>query len=231
MIKITNIRNYVNFTAELRNTIQIFPGHYCIGYIIYNMYCWIFGTSPTLLGIILAIGFALLPDIDVFLLVIDRIRGKKSGKFGVDFKHHEFPTHFPIIYSPLIVIVIIFPNTITVSIVTAVYLHLLVDSFYTSDGVKWLYPFKSNFYGLKNENTLGKHGIIWQHVYMKTPLYKLEFVLLVATGLILFLNHIIYYQSPIWAISLLGGLLLVFFIGAFLIERMHVKYVEKKVTE
>ena len=118
-----------------------------------------------------------------------------------------------------------------VSIATAVYLHLFVDSLYTSDGIKWLYPFKSEFYGLKNETTLGKHGIIWQHEYMKSPLYKLEFILLVGTGIIMWLNHIFYYQTPMWGIVLLGTLIIVFFVLAFLVERRHVKYVAIKVNE
>ncbi len=191
----------------------------------------VFGTIPTLLGIVLAIIFALLPDIDVFLLIIDQLRGKKSEKFGVDFKHHEYPTHFPIIYSPLIVLVIIIPNIYTVTIITAVYLHLFADSFYTSDGVKWLWPFNSKFYGLKNEKTLGKHGIFWQHEYNKTFSYKLEFVFLVLTCIIMWMNHIFYYQTPMWSIVLLGTLILCFFIVAFFVEKRHIKYVARKVKE
>ena len=141
------------------------------------------------------------------------------------------PTHFPIVYSPLIILVILLPNIYTISIVTVIYVHLFVDSFCTSDGIKWLYPFNKKYYGFLNDKTKGKHGILWQNEYMTTPLYKIEFVLLVATCSIMWLNHIFYYKAPTWGVALLGGLVICFLIGAFLVERVHVKYVKAKAIE
>lgn len=191
----------------------------------------VFGVTPTLLGIALAILFALLPDIDGILLIIRRIKGEKSKAFGAEFKHHEYPTHFPIIYSPLIILAIVLPNIYTISIVTGIYLHLFLDSFYTSDGIKWLYPLKDKYYGSLSEGIKGKHGMFWQSEYMGTPFYKLEFVFLVISCLILWLNHIFYYIAPIWAIGLLGGVIICFFGVAYLFERGHVKYIRAKVSE
>lgn len=189
------------------------------------------GIEPTILGIAISIIFALLPDIDGFLLVVSHFRRNSLDNPKIEFKHHGLPTHYPITYSPLILLAIFLPNIYTLSMVTSVYLHLLVDSFYTSDGIKWLYPFRKTYYRFCSEVTKEAHGIFWQHKYTRTPLYKIEFVLLVVGGCILWINHIVYYESPLWAITLIGALIVCFFIGAFIFERAHVKYVEKKAKE
>jgi hypothetical protein len=191
----------------------------------------ILGIAPTFLGIVVGVVFGVLPDFDVLIMLFSAMRGGKFKMDGLDFKHHEFPSHFPLIYSPLIVIVIIFPNIYTFTMISALYLHLFVDSFYTSDGIKWLYPFKDKYYSLQSEKIKGKHGILWAFEYKKTPLYKLEFVFLAIACLILWLNHIFYYRLLSWQLGLVGGLIICFLIGYFFLERARTRHFEKSMAE
>lgn len=186
---------------------------------------------PSLLGIAIGVVFGLLPDFDTVMILKDLIKGDKSKMDGLNFKHHSYPTHFPIVYSPLIVIMIIFPNIYTFTMVTALYLHLIVDSFYTSDGIKWLFPFKNDFFRFLSEKTKGKHGILWEHEYKETPMHKLELVLLIIAGSIVLLNHIFYYPTPVLYIWILGILILAFFIGFFLVDRARFGYIKKRAAE
>ncbi|MHA1266946.1 MAG: metal-dependent hydrolase [Candidatus Helarchaeota archaeon] len=211
--------------------IQAFPGHYFIGYLTYNLYLTILGINPTLPGIVFSILVALLPDIDAILLLFSYLTGKGGKSRGTEFRHHGLPSHYPIIYTPLLILLVFFPNIYTYSLISGIYLHLFVDSIYTSDGIKWLYPFKKEFYGFLNKQTKGKHGIFWLESYMKTPLYKIEFILMIIGLIILWLNHIFYYHIPLWGLLLLGSLLICFGIGAFLVERAHVRYVERIARE
>jgi len=180
---------------------------------------------------VIGVIFGLLPDVDVVIIIIALIKGDKSKIDGLDFKHHSYPTHFPLLYSPLIVITIIFPNIYTLTMVTALYLHLFADSFYTSDGIKWLYPFKNKFFAFQSEKTRGKHGILWEKEYKNTPLYHLEFVFLFIAGLFVLSNHIFYYPTPVWHAWLLGLLIIGFFIGFFFVDRARFAYIKKRVAE
>ena len=175
--------------------------------------------------------FSLLPDIDGMIFIISRIKGDKSKEGGLNFKHHAYPTHFPLLYSPLIVITIIFPNIYTFTMVTALYLHLFTDSFYTSDGIKWLYPFQNKYYCLLSEKTKGKYGILWENEYKGTAMHKLEFILLIIAGSIVLLSQIFYYSTPVEHIWLLGVLIIGFIIGFFFIERASLAHIKKKVAE
>jgi LexA-binding, inner membrane-associated putative hydrolase len=175
--------------------------------------------------------FGLLPDVDVVIIIIALIKGDKSKIDGLDFKHHAYPTHFPLLYSPLIVIMIIFPNIYTFTMVTALYLHLFTDSFYTSDGIKWLYPFQNKYFCFLSEKTKGKHGILWENEYKGTAMYKLEFILLIIAGSIVLLNHIFYYSTPVEYAWLLGMLIIGFIIGFFFVDRARFASIKKKAAE
>lgn len=150
---------------------------------------------------------------------------------GLDFKHHGFPTHFPVIYSPLIFVTIFFPNIYTLTMLSAVYFHLFADTFFSSDGIKWLYPLKDKFYSFLSENIRGKHGIFWEKEYKKTPLFKFEFVLLAMACLFVVINHLFYYQMPIWQVWLLGGLLICFYIGFIFVDRARFRYIQRRAAE
>lgn len=82
-----------------------------------------------------------------------------------------------------------------------------------------------------SDKTRGKHGIFWEHEYKNTPIFKLEYFLLGCGCLILWLNHIIYYQIPMWGIILLGCTIIGFIIGTVLVERFRLKYLDRRVTE
>jgi hypothetical protein len=184
-----------------------------------------------MLGIALSILFGLLPDFDMVIFLKYIIKGERSKLSGTTFKHHEFPTHFPLLYSPLIVVAIIIPHIYTLSMVTAVYLHFFMDTFYTSDGIKWLYPFNKKFYLLSSAKTGGKQGIYWEKEYQTTFFYKLEFIFLALSCFVVWWNHLFYYQMSTGSLILFGVLIIGFFIGALLVERLHRRYIIKLATE
>ncbi|MFX1294433.1 MAG: metal-dependent hydrolase [Promethearchaeota archaeon] len=202
-----------------------------MGYITYNLYCLFFGTNPTGLGIAFGIIFGLIPDFDIILFLKDLLKGDKSKRLGKTFKHHEFPTHYPILYSPLIILVIFIPNIYTITIITTIYLHLLLDTFYTSDGIKWLYPFNRKFYVLLSDKTIGKQGAYWEKAYKTTIFFKLEFILLAIAEFFLWWNHFYYYKTPTWSLILIGILAICFFLIMLLIERWRSRYIDSLIAE
>ncbi len=150
---------------------------------------------------------------------------------ATSFRHHEYPTHYPLLYTPLIVITIFLPNVYTFTMVTAVYLHFITDMFYTSDGIRWLAPFNKKFFQLMSKKTLNIHGAYWAKVYMGTPFYFLEFGLLGVAGFLFWWNHFTVYQAPTWCQILIGVLLAILFIGLFFFERWRSGFTDRLLSK
>jgi hypothetical protein len=95
-------------------------------------------------GLVLwAIGFALLPDIDVFPELIAR-RGRLGGK---EISWHRELAHFPVVYIAPAILVFILAGPLWGFLFTlGVLLHLLHDSIGMGWGIKWAWPFNKNSY-------------------------------------------------------------------------------------
>ncbi|MBD3229124.1 MAG: hypothetical protein GF329_13125 [Candidatus Lokiarchaeota archaeon] len=188
--------------AEVRK-IQIFPGHFCVSYIVYNIVLLSIGNYfvPNFLNVVIIIIAGILPDlIDSIYSTIKRISQKVKDD---EFRHHAWPTHFPILYSPLIVISIIFPSVLTITIAINIYLHFIGDTLQTDDGIKWLWPFSNKYYKLFSEKMEGMHNMKWVYYYRQTFLYKIEWVLFVITSVIIIINAYILYNVILFIIALI----------------------------
>ena len=103
----------------------------------------VFHVALTWTLVLWSIGFALLPDIDVFPELIVR-RGKLGGK---EIGWHRELTHFPILYIIPAILVFIFAGPLWGCLFTlGVFLHLLHDSIGMGWGIKWIWPFNKNSY-------------------------------------------------------------------------------------
>ncbi|MHA1129452.1 MAG: metal-dependent hydrolase [Candidatus Helarchaeota archaeon] len=190
-----------------------------MGYITYNLYVLAFNTSPNMLGIAIGIVFGLLPDFDVFLVLPELIRRDRSVVKGTKFRHHEFPSHYPLLYSPFILLVIFLPSIITFTMITALYLHLIGDSFCSSNGVQWLAPFSHRYTNFLSSKTQDKHGGYWAQAYQTTIFYKLEFVLLAVALSFFWWNHFYYYHIPTWGLIVVSVSVIWFFLTYLFVER------------
>ncbi|MHA1751060.1 MAG: metal-dependent hydrolase [Candidatus Helarchaeota archaeon] len=165
----------------------------------YNLVLFIFGNylQPSYLVIVPSIICGLLPDlIDVVYSSIKRFVIKQNK---VDFRHHSWPTHFPFMYIPFIVLIFIFPSVLTISMAINIYLHFLGDTFYSDDGIRWLWPFmKHRSFKLLSKSMVGKHDKEWLIAYRKTPLFKFEWVLFILTSVIITINAYLLYNIIIF---------------------------------
>ena len=93
--------------------------------------------------LLMGIGFALLPDADVFVELWQR-RGKLGGK--IQGFHRTF-THYPLMYLPLVLAVFIKAGGFwALFLGLGALAHLLHDSVGTGWGIKWLWPFSKERY-------------------------------------------------------------------------------------
>ena len=90
----------------------------------------------TWLWIVVAIIFALLPDIDMI------VYGAKKLITGKGADDHRSFTHYPIIYIPTATIIFLYINTnYGILFLLCVYFHLIHDTFWLGWGISWLWPF------------------------------------------------------------------------------------------
>lgn len=93
--------------------------------------------TPATIGLAAVAG--LLPDLDgLIVAAIDQDEG-----VGVDKKlrHHEFPTHTPLFYLFFTIAIWLITTPETALLCgTVVFLHLLLDSWGTDDGIMWFWP-------------------------------------------------------------------------------------------
>ena len=134
-----------------------------------------------LFDILILIFFSLLPDLD-FLFH----KFVKKKKFDLDFQHHKWFTHWPITYTPLLVLLFFYPNFKLFLICYGIYSHLILDTFLCGDGMMWFYPFSKKFFNFFSKKTKGKHGRDWLNVYKKTLIYKVDIVAFVILLTVLF---------------------------------------------
>jgi len=78
--------------------------------------------------------------------------------------------------------------------------------------------------------TMGKNGIFWEQEYLKTPMLKMEYGMLISAGVIMWLNHIFYYGARVWGIALVGGVVICFLVVSVFIERARIKHLNKTIA-
>ncbi|MEK7481921.1 MAG: metal-dependent hydrolase [Patescibacteria group bacterium] len=158
----------------------------------------IFKIELNFLVFIIAVIFALLPDIDFLFYLIKN----KSGE--EDYRHRDI-SHYPLIFIPIgMIALLFFGKEWSLLFSVSSFLHFVHDSIGIGWGIKWLYPFSTNNFaflylysgkeknGLKklifsfNEKDLGfyakEHGDAdWvKNIYEKWhPIFIIEFLIFI----------------------------------------------------
>ncbi|MFC1728408.1 metal-dependent hydrolase [Nanoarchaeota archaeon] len=142
----------------------------------------LFGITYSISDLLILILFAALPDFD-FLFH----RLVKRGKFDAGFRHHDWFTHWPITYLPLVVLLIIFPTFKMLLAVLGLYSHFVLDLF-LGNGIMWFYPFSKKKYGFFK--ITGCHGWDWFKVYRGKLIYKFDVIATIAIIVIVILKSL-----------------------------------------
>ncbi len=117
--------------------------------------------SPKTLGVLALL--SILPDIDGALAFI--IRKWQPGQEML--KHHNYPTHTPIFFLFLSILVwIIFGERISILFLILTLTHLVLDSWGTDDGIMWLWPLSSRQFSLFPIN-LHEGGVFGIQYYLR----------------------------------------------------------------
>ena len=141
--------------------------------------------------------FSILPDFDAIYYFF---KSKGRLKLTMEYQHHLHSlTHFPIMFSPVIIIFIIsvifniYPLYFLISVVGIYFGHFFIDSIASGDGIMWgKNPFKKNkyarFINAYSDKTDGYHGRYWDARYRKTRMYKIGTIALIVVLLIIILH-------------------------------------------
>ena len=145
--------------------------------------------------------FSILPDFDVIYYFI---KSKGRLKLNMKYQHHlNSLSHFPIIFSPVIIIFIIclitnfYPLYSLISVIGIYCGHFLFDTIASGDGIMWgKNPFKRNkyarFINKYCSKTDGYHGRYWDARYRQTKICRIgNYAVIIACIIISF--HIILY--------------------------------------
>jgi len=125
--------------------------------------------------------FSLLPDFDVIYYFV---KSKGRLKLTMEYQHHlNSLTHFPLIFSPVIIIFIIsvifnfYPLYFLISVIGIYCGHFIIDTIASGDGIMWgKNPFSrkkyTRFINKYCDKTDGYHGRYWDARYRQTKMYK-----------------------------------------------------------
>ncbi|MHA2008646.1 MAG: metal-dependent hydrolase [Promethearchaeota archaeon] len=125
--------------------------------------------------------FSLLPDFDAIYYFF---KSKGRLKLTMEYQHHlNSLTHFPLIFTPVIIIFIIsaivnyYPLYFLISVVGIYGGHFLIDSIASGDGIMWgKNPFSrkkyARFINKYSDETDGYHGRYWDVRYRQTKVAK-----------------------------------------------------------
>ena len=125
--------------------------------------------------------FSLLPDFDVIYYFF---KSKGRLKLTMEYQHHlNSLTHYPLIFSPVIIIFIIsvitnfYPLYFLISVIGIYGGHFIIDTIASGDGIMWgKNPFRrkkyTRFINKYCDKTDGYHGRYWDARYRQTKMYK-----------------------------------------------------------
>lgn len=111
----------------------------------------------------------------------------------------------------------------------AIYLHFIGDTFYTDDGIRWLWPFSKKYFKFLSDTMEGMHDKDWVIAYRKTPLYKLEWFFFITTLIIVIINAYLLFGLILFIIAIIVSIL--FAISIRFIEKRMVINIYKKFKE
>lgn len=146
--------------------------HLSYPYIVANVVALLIGKPIPLEYNLLILLFSLFPDIDLAIDFVYQLITKK--KYKVPDYHHALPTHWAIVYLPLIVIAIITLSPFFIIAAGAIYVHLAMDTLFCSEGVMLFYPFSKKNYIFFSSKTKHKKGLDWNKAYSTLMISKID---------------------------------------------------------
>ena len=140
-----------------------------MGIIIFHIMGKAFSYELPIYFYLVGIFFSLLPDIDLFLLKAGIVKLKD---------HHQFPTHYPLVFLPTICILVFFVTLIQGALHPGFWasvagfcllFHYLDDTWgrTSGTGLRWAMPWDSNHYSFCPRRVLTKEQI--KDIHLPTP--------------------------------------------------------------
>jgi len=146
--------------------------HISYPYILVNLVAILIGKPIPLEYNVMLILFSMIPDGDYIInFLMQKIEGKK---YKVPLNHHSWPSHWPIVYVPLLIVALVTMSPFFLLGISAIYLHLFMDLFFDSDGMMLFYPFSKKKYKFFSKNTKNTLGLDWNKAYSKLLIYKVD---------------------------------------------------------
>ena len=160
-----------------------FLAHVSYPYVAANLAAWIIGKPVPIEYGVAIIFFSIIPDFDYIINIFNQLI--TTGKYKIPMNHHGWPSHWPIIYTPLIVASIVTGNIYVIIATIAIYIHLAMDTMFCNQGIMIFYPFNKKWYNFFSESTKGKGGLKWNDAYSKLMIYKFDWVAFIIAVIIL----------------------------------------------
>lgn len=98
-----------------------------------------------------------------------------SDKFETPPKHRAWFSHWPIVYSLLIILFLLNSNLKLFLICLGIYSHFLLDTL-IGTGVMWFYPFSRKSFNLLPGKLKDCDGLECFQIYKKTIFYKIDII-------------------------------------------------------
>jgi hypothetical protein len=177
--------------------------HASYSFLIFAFVSFVFlGKVPAGGPSILAVAAGMVPDLDGLLWKLLH-PGKKAD---TSFQHHlEYPTHWPVVYLPLVIFMIIawlvnFYPVQVLALTMGIYSHLVFDSISCGDGMNWGAPWGRRFINLCSSKTDGYHGLYWAARFKKTVFYKISLITSTISTILLAWFSILHVSDSTWYI-------------------------------
>lgn len=155
-------------------------GHVSYPTLAFIIFAELLGIEYTTSHLLLLMVFSILPDMDFFFHTLVRKR-----KYDATFQHRKWFTHWPVFYSPLLVLLLFHPSMILFIACLGIYSHLALDTLFCDDGIMVFYPFSRKFYNFLGSKFRNAHGIEWLKVYKKQRIFKLDILSFISLMIIL----------------------------------------------
>lgn len=157
-------------------------GHISCPSLIFILIARLFHIQYSWSDLLILVFFSILPDID-FLFY----KFVKKKSFDSNFDHHRWFTHWPITYTPLLILLFFSSSLKLFLICYALFFHLVLDTFLAGSGIRWLYPFTTKAVNMFSKKTKNHYGQEWLKIYKKTVMWKIEILALAVLLIIFFL--------------------------------------------
>lgn len=128
--------------------------------------------------------FSILPDADFIYQIV------KRRKFDESYKHHQWLSHWPVIYTPFIILFFVFPSIYTFLMLFGLFSHFILDSFFCVDGIMWTYPVSKRFTNHFSPVRSDEHGPAWFAQYRKLLIFKLDILAFSVLLVVLFIKFL-----------------------------------------